>query len=460
MVRNMVVLGGSSHPHLTEAICNHLGIPPAKILLGKFSVGETRVEIQESVRGKDVYIIQSGGGKVNDHFMELLITISACKTASAKKVTAVLPLFPYSRQSDIPYNKVGAPLARVGPGQPGGSAAAAAGGKPGYTFDSRPQTPYPGQAESAGLANGSDMLHRQLGRLQLDHRHANGVNGIAPTRQSTCGSEDNSNFANNNSSSSNSANSSTKRRSDTQDSETSNHSGSPLTKPPNFTPQRGYRQWVAQAGTLVADLLTCAGTDHVITMDLHDPQYQGFFDIPVDNLYGRHLLRRYIQYKIPNFREKGVIVSPDAGGAKRATAIADALGMPFALIHKERRPTQISDRQNATMMLVGDVSERTAILVDDLADTSNTITRAAKLLKKEGAQLVYALVTHGVLSGDAIERIKASALDKVVVTNSIDQTENARRCAKLEVLEVGNVFAEAIRRVHYGESISVLFNYD
>ena len=199
-------------------------------------------------------------------------------------------------------------------------------------------------------------------------------------------------------------------------------------------------------------------------MDLHDPQYQGFFDIPVDNLYGRHLLRKYIQYNIPSYQQ-AVIVSPDAGGAKRATAIADALGMPFALIHKvcisfcaclaaaadqtikERRPTQISDRQNATMMLVGDVADRTAILIDDLADTSNTITRAAKLLKKEGATKVYALLTHGILSGDAIDRINASALDKVVVTNSVDQADNLKRCPKLEVLEVGNVFAEVSHTV-------------
>jgi ribose-phosphate pyrophosphokinase len=209
-------------------------------------------------------------------------------------------------------------------------------------------------------------------------------------------------------------------------------------------------------------------------MDLHDPQYQGFFDIPVDNLYGRHLLRKYIQYNIPNYQQ-AVIVSPDAGGAKRATAIADALGMPFALIHKvcisfcaclaaaadqtikERRPTQISDRQNATMMLVGDVADRTAILIDDLADTSNTITRAAKLLKKEGATKVYALLTHGILSGDAIDRINASALDKVVVTNSVDQADNLKRCPKLEVLEVGNVFAEvshAVSRFTFHVSVS------
>ena len=121
--------------------------------------------------------------------------------------------------------------------------------------------------------------------------------------------------------------------------------------------------------------------------------------------------------------------------------------MPFALIHKERRPTQINDRQNATMMLVGDVAERTAILIDDLADTSNTITRAAKLLKKEGATQVIALITHGILSGDAIDRINASALDKVIVTNTVPQEDHKARCPKLEVLEVGNVFAEVSFRV-------------
>ncbi|KAF1931146.1 phosphoribosyl pyrophosphokinase [Didymella exigua CBS 183.55] len=441
MVRNIVVLGGSSHPQLTETICNHLGIPPAKVLLGKFKVGETRVEIEESVRGKDVFIIQSGGGSVNDHLMELLITISACQTASAKRITAVLPLFPYSRQSDIPYNKTGAPLARV----PGTRSRTGT-----YSFESRPQTPHPGQPESAGLGangNGSATLHHQLSRMKLEQQPNGSSNPSSPVKSNGL------------------------RRSETVDSGKSEASvhfngangtngvvAKPTTKPPAFEPQVGYRQWVAQAGTLIADLLTCAGADHVITMDLHDPQYQGFFDIPVDNLYGRHLLRKYIQSNIPDYQQ-AVIVSPDAGGAKRATAIADALGMPFALIHKERRPTQISDRQNATMMLVGDVADRTAILIDDLADTSNTITRAAKLVKKEGASQVYALITHGILSGDAIDRINASALDKVVVTNTVDQTEHKSRCPKLEVLEVGNVFAEAIRRVHHGESISVLFDY-
>lgn len=458
MVRNIVVLGGSSHPQLNESICEILGIPQGNALLSKFSIGETRVEIGESVRGKDVYIIQSGGGKVNDHLMELLITISACKTASAKKVTAVLPLFPYSRQSDVPYNKTGAPLVK----------SSTPSNKPdladnGYTFESTPPTPHPDKPGSRGLTNGIDGLHKSLAKVNIDDyeisarthtaRYAQYSNGLMshPKRSDTSESSKSGDYFLRQRGSSNV--SLTNGVNDDNASVTSESQKSA------FRPSPGYKQWVAQAGTLVADLLTCAGADHIITMDLHDPQYQGFFDIPVDNLYGRPLLKRYIQQHIPDFKQC-VIVSPDAGGAKRATAIADSLGTEFALIHKERRPTKITDRQNATMMLVGEVAGRTAILIDDLADTSNTITRAAKLLKKEGASKVYALVTHGVLSGDAIERINASALDRVVVTNSIDQREHKLKCPKLEVLEVGHVFAEAIRRVHYGESISVLFQYD
>jgi ribose-phosphate pyrophosphokinase len=486
MVRNIVVLGGSSHPTLTDTMCEILGIQQGQALFSKFAVGETRVEIGESVRGKDVYIIQSGGGKVNDHFVELLIAISACKTASAKKVTAVLPLFPYSRQSDIPYNKSGAPLVKAS-----NMSNKLVSESNGYTFDSIPPTPHTEKShESLGPANGHP-LHKATSRSQLDDIDTSG----SPTHQARFGRyRDTSSHSSKGSEYFGGSGGGPRTRGDSTASTSNGVSnqdfaaGSMMPPPPKmadpqdtFKPRPGYRQWVAQAGTLVADLLTCAGADHIITMDLHDPQYQGFFDIPVDNLYGRPLLKKYIQQNIPDYKN-GVVVSPDAGGAKRATAIADSLGIEFALIHKERRPTKITDRQNATMMLVGDVTGRTAILIDDLADTSNTITRAAKLLKKEGASKVYALVTHGVLSGDAIDRINASALDKVIVTNTVDQSEHRRRCPKLEVLEVGHVFAEvsrhgqscvlsfvtdqiprtiqAIRRVHYGESISVLFQYD
>lgn len=334
MVRNIVVLGGTSHPQLNKTICEHLGIPEGDVLLSKFSVGETRVEINESVRGKDVYIIQSGGGKVNDHLMELLIAISACKTASASKVTAVLPLFPYSRQSDIPYNKTGAPLVK----------ASNAYNKPDFTysFESKPQTPHPDFPHSQQLSNGFDRLQKSFAKAGLEETRL--PLNLPSTPQSARAAK---------------FEKAPPKRSDTIDSSQSGSSFREHTSPTSttngcshedfssassnssketlFQPRPGYKQWVAQAGTLVADLLTCAGTDHIITMDLHDPQYQGFFDIPVDNLYGRPLLKKYIQYQIPDYRQ-AVIVSPDAGGAKRATAIADSLGMPFALIHKVKVP--------------------------------------------------------------------------------------------------------------------------
>ena len=328
MVRNIVVIGGSSHPQLNETICNHLGVPLASVLLSKFSVGETRVEVEESVRGKDVFIIQSGGGKINDHLMELLITISACKIASAKKVTAVLPLFPYSRQSDLPYNKTGAPLSKPShsSNKPDSS----------YSFESKPVTPHPDHPRSAGLSNGIDGLQKGLSKAQIDDsasnsnspqssRYTNSTNSL-PKRSDTM---DSSKSTYSNSQRKTSPSSATNGRSN--DDSASVASNSP--KHTAFQPRPGYKQWVAQAGTLVADLLTCAGADHIITMDLHDAQYQGFFDIPVDNLYGRPLLKKYIQFQIPNYQQ-AIIVSPDAGGAKRATAIADGLGMQFALIHK------------------------------------------------------------------------------------------------------------------------------
>ena len=329
MVRNLVVLGGSSHPSLNTKICAQLGIPEGNVLLSKFSVGETRVEIQESVRGKDVYIIQSGGGKVNDHLMELLIAISACKTASAAKVTAVLPLFPYSRQSEIPYNKTGAPLVKASnpynkPDFP-------------YSFESKPQTPHPDILPSPGLSNGIDGLQKSLAKTQIEDHASNSwapnspqsarfanYDKMPPKRSDTVDSNRSSNSIRRSTNSSSSAN---------NGSHDDNTHASSSSKETIFHPRPGYKQWVAQAGKLVADLLTCAGADHIITMDLHDPQYQGFFDIPVDNLYGRPLLKKYIKEKIPDYHS-AVVVSPDAGGAKRAIAIADGLGMQFALIHK------------------------------------------------------------------------------------------------------------------------------
>ncbi|GAW13994.1 hypothetical protein ANO14919_033860 [Xylariales sp. No.14919] len=439
MVRNIVILGGNSHPTLTENICNILGLPVSNRTLSKFSVGETRCEIKDSVRGKDVFIIQSGGGSVNDHLMELCIMISACKIGSAKRVTAVLPLFPYSRQPDLPYNKAGAPLSKPPSEVP----------KDKYTFESVPATPAPGIDKTPSFNTDTDMS-RVMSRTSLTNGNGQGlVNGVSRPNGEGSASSDQPLI-------------SAPARPGLTTMHTQSFTTHDLQNPAlvsTFQAKPGYKRWVAQAGTLVADLLTCAGADHVVALDLHDPQYQGFFDIPMDNLYGRPLLQRYIQQNIPDFKD-AVIVSPDAGGAKRATAIADSLGMEFALIHKERRPTRITDRQNATMMLVGNVANRVCILIDDLVDTANTITRAAKLLRKERATVVYALITHGVFSGDAIQRINLSAIDRIVVTNSVPQDEHRRLCSKLDVLDVSPIFAEAIRRIHHGESISVLFQYD
>ncbi|KAI0514925.1 phosphoribosyl pyrophosphokinase [Xylaria bambusicola] len=441
MVRNIVILGGNSHPVLTENICNILGLPVSNRTLSKFSVGETRCEIKDSVRGKDVFIIQSGGGSVNDHLMELCIMISACKIGSAKRVTAVLPLFPYSRQPDLPYNKAGAPLSKPPMEVP----------KDKYTFESVPATPGPGILKTPSFNKDTDLA-RVMSRTSLTNGNGQGLaNGTSRSNgESSTSSDPPLNIT------------PLPARPGLTAMHTQSFTTHDLQNPAlvsTFQAKPGYKRWVAQAGTLVADLLTCAGADHVVALDLHDPQYQGFFDIPMDNLYGRPLLQRYIQQNIPDFRD-AVIVSPDAGGAKRATAIADSLGMDFALIHKERRPTRITDRQNATMMLVGNVANRVCILIDDLVDTANTITRAAKLLRKERATVVYALITHGVFSGDAIQRINLSAIDKIVVTNSVPQDEHRKACQKLDVLDVSPIFAEAIRRIHHGESISVLFQYD
>jgi ribose-phosphate pyrophosphokinase len=202
---------------------------------------------------------------------------------------------------------------------------------------------------------------------------------------------------------------------------------------------------------LVANMIQKSGCDHVITMDLHASQIQGFFDVPVDNLYGEPAGIAYVRQ---NFNmDNLVIVSPDAGGAKRATAMADRLGVDFALFHKERKKANEVSR----MVLVGHVEGKTAILVDDMADTCGTLCLAAERLAEAGVSKVYAFVTHGILSGNALEALEKSALEKLLVTNTLPQAENVRRCSKIEVIDVGGVLGEVIRRSHYGESISKLF---
>uniref|UniRef100_A0AC35F5H4 Ribose-phosphate diphosphokinase n=1 Tax=Panagrolaimus sp. PS1159 TaxID=55785 RepID=A0AC35F5H4_9BILA len=313
---NIKVFSGSSHRDLTEKICECLQIDISKAVLRKFSNKETNVEITESVRGEDVFIVQSGCGEVNDNFMELLIMINACKSASSCRVAAVIPCFPYSRQDK--KDKSRAPI----------------------------------------------------------------------------------------------------------------------------------------SAKLIANMLSVAGADNIITMDLHASQIQGFFDIPVDNLFAEPAILRYIQMSIPNW-QNSVIVSPDAGGAKRVTSIADGLKVDFALIHKERKRANEVEK----MTLVGDVKDKIAILIDDIVDTCGTICLAGEKLIEAGALKVVAICIHGVLSGPAIQRLNKSCFESVVVTNSIPQDENMRACSKLKCIDISMILGEAIRRTHNGESVSYLFSH-
>ncbi|PSR97291.1 ribose-phosphate pyrophosphokinase 3 [Coniella lustricola] len=316
MSNEIKLLSGNSHPMLAQLVANRLGIEIAKTMSLNYSNQETSVTIGESVRDEDVFIIQSTApGDINDGLMELLIMIHACRTASARRITAVIPNFPYARQDK--KDKSRAPI----------------------------------------------------------------------------------------------------------------------------------------SARLIANMLTTAGCNHVITMDLHASQIQGFFNVPVDNLYAEPSVLRWIQ---ENLSVKDcVIVSPDAGGAKRATSLADRLDLPFALIHKERpRPNEVG-----RMVLVGNVVDKVCILVDDMADTCGTLAKAAAVVKDNGAREVVAIVTHGILSGPAIDNINKSALSQVVVTNTVPLGDKLERCPKLKVMDVSGTLAESIRRTHNGESVSYLFTH-
>ncbi|KAL8708550.1 MAG: hypothetical protein Q9220_006603 [cf. Caloplaca sp. 1 TL-2023] len=310
------LLTGNSHPELAKLVADRLGIELTKIMVLQYSNQETSVTIGESVRDEDVFVLQSTApGDINDGLMELLIIINACKTASARRITAVIPNFPYARQ---------------------------------------------------------DKKDR---------------------------------------------------------------SRAPIT------------------AKLMANMLQTAGCNHVITMDLHASQIQGFFNVPVDNLYAEPSTLRWIRENLDV--SKAVIVSPDAGGAKRATSIADRLDLNFALIHKERaRPNEVSK-----MTLVGDVRARIAILVDDMADTCGTLVKAADTVMAHGASEVVAIVTHGILSGNAIETLNGSRLSRVVVTNTVPHAEKKERCERLETIDISPTLAESLRRTHNGESVSFLFSH-
>src|SRR5450830_1933764 len=311
---NLMVFTGSANPELAQGVVEKLGIPLGKANVSKFSDGEVMVEINENVRGKDVFVLQPTCAPTNDNLMEIMVMVDALRRASAGRITAAIPYFGYGRQ------------------------------------DRRPRSAR-----------------------------------------------------------------------------------------------------VAISAKVVANMLQVAGVDRVLTMDLHADQIQGFFDIPVDNIYaGPILLGDIWRRNLTNL----VVVSPDIGGVVRARALAKQLEADLAIIDKRRPKANVSEVMN----IIGDVKGRTCVIMDDMVDTAGTLAKAAQALKSEGAVKVLAYCTHPVLSGGAVERIANSALDEVVVTDSIPLREDAKKCSKIRVLSVVDLLAETILRISNEDSVSSLFS--
>ncbi len=311
---SLMIFGGNANLPLAEAIAHNLGVTLGKADIGRFSDGEVMVEIQENVRGRDVYLIQPTCAPTADNFMELLATIDALTRASASRVTAVIPYFGYARQDRRPRS------ARV-----------------------------------------------------------------------------------------------------------------PIT------------------AKVSAKMISVVGTDRVVTVDLHADQIQGFFDIPVDNVYASPVTLADIWQHHSN--SEMLVVSPDVGGVVRARAIAKRLGVDLAIIDKRRPKANVAKVMN----IIGDVRGKTCVLVDDLVDTAGTLCAAAAALKEKGATKVVAYCVHPVLSGPAIDNISNSELDELVVTNTIPLTPEAKACDQVRQLSVGQLLAETIRRISQGESVSSLY---
>jgi ribose-phosphate pyrophosphokinase len=314
MLSDTVVFTGNANPALAQEIVSHLGLELGKAAVGRFSDGETTVEIQQNVRGREVFVVQSTCAPTNDNLMELLVMVDALKRASAQRVTAVIPYFGYARQ------------------------------------DRRPRST----------------------RVPISAR-------------------------------------------------------------------------------IVADLLETVGVERVLTMDLHADQIQGFFRIPVDNIYASPVLLSDLQSKR---YEDLVVVSPDVGGVVRARALAKQLGCDLAIIDKRRPKANVSE----VMHVIGEIDGRNCVIMDDMIDTAGTLVKAAEVLKERGAKSVYAYCTHAVFSGPAIERIKASHLDEVVITNTIPLNDSAKDTTKIRQLSTAFLFAETIRRITDGDSVTSLFS--
>ncbi len=310
---NLMVFTGNANPMLAEGVAHQLGIPLGKAVVSKFSDGEVMVEINENVRGKDVFMLQSTCAPTNDNLMEIILMADALKRASAGRITAAIPYFGYARQ------------------------------------DRRPRSAR-----------------------------------------------------------------------------------------------------VAISAKVVANMLEKAGVERVLIMDLHADQIQGFFDIPVDNIYASPILLADLQKK--NYDDL-LVVSPDVGGVVRARALAKRLGCDLAIIDKRRPKANVSEVMN----IIGEVEGRNCVIMDDMVDTAGTLTKAADVLKERGVKKVIAYCTHPVLSGPAIERIINSKLDELVVIDTIPLSEGAKNCAKIRQLTCAPLLAETFRRISKGDSVMSLF---
>jgi ribose-phosphate pyrophosphokinase len=309
----MKLVAGNSNRPLAEAIASYLKTPLAKCVVRRFADMEIFVEVQENVRGEDVFVIQSTSAPANDHLMELLIIIDALKRASARRITAVLPYYGYARQDR----------------------------KPG------PRTPI--------------------------------------------------------------------------------------------------------SAKLVANMIVEAGADRVLTLDLHAGQIQGFFDIPTDNLFAAPVMVQHIKQMFPT--DNLMVVSPDVGGVVRARGLAKRIDAPLAIVDKRRERPGDSEVMN----VIGDVSGRTCILIDDIVDSGGTLINAAEALLDHGALLVTAYITHGVLTGGAVARVMASRLKELVITDSILPTQPVKNARNIRVLSIAPLLGEAIARTSEEQSVSSLF---
>ena len=309
----LMVFTGNANPELAKLVVERLDIPMGDAVVGKFSDGESTIELNENVRGKDVFIIQPTCAPTNDNLMELLLMSDCLRRASAARITAVVPYFGYARQ------------------------------------DRRPRS----------------------ARVPISAR-------------------------------------------------------------------------------AVADMMSTAGVDRLLTVDLHADQIQGFFDIPVDNVYGSPVLLDDLERQ--NYEDL-IVVSPDIGGVVRARAIAKQMDVDLAIIDKRRPKANVSEVMN----IIGDVKDRTCVLVDDMVDTAGTLCHAAKALKEFGAKKVVAYCTHPVLSGPAVERLASAELDELVVTDTIPLSEAAKSIGRIRQLTIAGLLAEAVRRVNNEESISAMF---